>query len=67
MSNHIQEDNVTGTGERVQTYTVLRFGVVFADELREGLLEVSSLQVSTVFCVENRYSLKKSLKVASQL
>ena len=56
VSDNIQADSVAGQRTRLQTHTVLRFGVLSADELRPGRLEVSGLQVSrgcewtTFFC-----------------
>lgn len=46
VSHHVQEDNTASEGTRLQTHPVLRLGIVPPDELREGFLEVSGLQVS---------------------
>lgn len=48
MSNHVQEDHAAGARSRMQTHTVLRFGILFTNELRKGSVEVSGLQVSFV-------------------
>lgn len=48
MPHHVQEDNTARPGTRVQTSPVLRSRIVPAVELRERLVEVSRLQVSSL-------------------